>query len=347
MAKIISTIGRTLSKNVRVLQTTSSNPFFNLSYEELMYRKHPCDATTLYLWRNSPNVVIGRHQNPYKECNLTNMQKDNVELVRRKSGGGTVYQDYGNAIFSIVSPGLMDNKHNNNKILLSALKTIGINAEATGRNDITVDGKKISGSAFRLERDLFLHHGTMLLNLNFQNLKKYVTPNKAKMESKGVSSVEARVSNVSDIVGRDVTYEEWCDALKKSFTDNYGVAIPTEYIKESDYKNNSELNNIMNERTSKDWRYGNNCDFKYKMETRFTWGTIDVNIEAEKGKITQIKIYSDCLNPAMIEDIQSTLLGVEFKHDAISKTLHKLADINKPPVDEHIKEFLEWFVKNL
>src|ERR1700744_5375059 len=88
----------------RIIKTTSLNPFFNSAVEELTFRKHPTNIATLYLWRNSPNVVIGCHQNAYKECDLTKMHADNITLVRRKSGGGTVYQDFGNAIFSFISP---------------------------------------------------------------------------------------------------------------------------------------------------------------------------------------------------------------------------------------------------
>jgi lipoate-protein ligase A len=150
----------------RLLRSDSTEPFFNLAFEEWYFAAHPSSARTLLLYQNQPCVIVGRFQNPHRECDLQRMQQDGIALVRRKTGGGAVYQDAGNSVFSFMSPEKpeeADAKRVTNSILLAALQSLHIpNAEATGRNDITVaGGLKVSGAAFQrdLKRQLLLHHG--------------------------------------------------------------------------------------------------------------------------------------------------------------------------------------------
>jgi lipoate-protein ligase A len=166
--------------------------------------EHPdIKSSTLFLWRNRPCIVIGRWQNPWKECDHSKMQGKEVKLARRRSGGGAVYQDLGNTCFTFIHPipeggFAMDTKEINNKILLKALKNLGITAEVSGRNDILVDGFKVSGSAYKANLGMkrSLHHGTMLVDVNLDDLKTYLNPDKPKLESKGVDSVIKRVANL-------------------------------------------------------------------------------------------------------------------------------------------------------
>jgi len=150
-----------------------------------------------------------------------------VTLARRKSGGGCVYQDFGNSVFSFINPiedfGSQDFKTLNNEVLINAMEELGVEGEASGRNDLTVYGKKVSGSAYKLKLGKkdgsgkrSLHHGTMLLDLELGALAKYLNPNKKKLESKGVTSVVSRVMNLREAVP-DITHESWNAALERAF----------------------------------------------------------------------------------------------------------------------------------
>ena len=136
--------------------------------------------------------MIGKHQNPWKECRVEEMKKDGILLSRRKTGGGAVYQDLGNTCFSFFNPdssqGKIDFKALNNALLIEAFRNLGVTTEASGRNDLTVDGKKISGSAYRLNLGgkegrgrKTLHHGTVLFSVDTNALQKYLNPNKKKL----------------------------------------------------------------------------------------------------------------------------------------------------------------------
>lgn len=212
---------------IEILHAESNNILFNLATEEYMFDHLPTRSPILFLWRNSPTIIIGKHQNPWKECRVQLLEDDGITLARRKSGGGCVYQDFGNSVFSFLNPiqdfGTQDYKTMNNDILIQSLKKFGVNAEPTGRNDICVDGRKVSGSAYKLslgKRDgsgrKSLHHGTMLLDLDLNALQKYLNPNKAKLLSKGVDSVISRVMNLKERVP-DISHEQFSSALAVAF----------------------------------------------------------------------------------------------------------------------------------
>ena len=200
---------------------------FNLATEEYIFEHVDITNPILFLWRNSPTIIIGKHQNPWKECHVQRLEEDNIVLARRKSGGGCVYQDLGNSVFSFINPiddfAKQDFKTLNNEVLLNSLKSFGVVGEASGRNDLTVDGKKVSGSAYKLKLGKkdgsgkrSLHHGTMLLDLELGALGKYLNPNKKKLESKGVSSVISRVMNLKEAVPA-ITHDSFNEALEQAF----------------------------------------------------------------------------------------------------------------------------------
>ena len=163
-------------KAIDVITAESNNILFNLATEEYIFEHCEVVNPILFLWRNTPTIIIGKHQNPWKECHVQKLDDDGVILARRKSGGGCVYQDLGNSVFSFINPvtdfAKEDFKTMNNEMLLGAIRKFGIEGEVSGRNDLQVDGKKISGSAYKLKLGRSdgsgrrsLHHGTMLLDL--------------------------------------------------------------------------------------------------------------------------------------------------------------------------------------
>ncbi|MFT6927991.1 MAG: lipoate-protein ligase A [Psychromonas sp.] len=204
----------------RILFSTSNDPWFNLAVEECIFRSMSADHRVLFLWRNANTVVIGRGQNPWKECNTAKMQQDGIKLARRQSGGGAVFHDLGNTNFTFMAGKPEYNKAVSTQIVLDALQTLGINGERNGRNDLVIkdaDGiRKFSGSAYRETSDRGFHHGTLLLNADLSQLAHYLNPDPKKLQAKGISSVRSRVANLNTI-NPDIEHEIVCKAIVQSF----------------------------------------------------------------------------------------------------------------------------------
>ncbi|MBQ4033488.1 MAG: lipoate--protein ligase, partial [Paludibacteraceae bacterium] len=203
-------------RRVLLLQNTHLQPFLNLAVEGFLLENLAPYSHALYLWQNDNTVVVGRNQNTYAEVN----PDFKGYVTRRLSGGGAVYHDVGNLNFTFVSERRAYSVENNNKIILSALQKLGFNAELSGRNDVTVEGKKISGQAFCLRKDACYHHGTILINSDVERMRSALSPSKLKLQSKGVASVVSRVGNLTDW-HPDVTVESVKAALAEAFREFY------------------------------------------------------------------------------------------------------------------------------
>lgn len=205
---------------LRLLISDSYDPWFNLAVEECIFRQMPATQRVLFLWRNADTVVIGRAQNPWKECNTRRMEEDNVRLARRSSGGGAVFHDLGNTCFTFMAGKPEYDKTISTAIVLNALNALGVDAEASGRNDLVVktpDGdRKVSGSAYRETKDRGFHHGTLLLNADLSRLANYLNPDKKKLAAKGITSVRSRVANLTELLP-GITHQQVCQAITEAF----------------------------------------------------------------------------------------------------------------------------------
>ena len=191
------------------------SPYYNLALERSLFDFVDEDTVILYLWQNSHTIVIGKNQNAYAECKVDEFIKDGGTLARRPSGGGAVYHDLGNLNFSIICKESIAKEHTYQRIVKEALSYFGIVSEFNGRNDLTVDDKKFSGNAFYVKDDVLCQHGTILINSDFKELSKYLTPDISKLERNHVKSVESRVVNLSEISDK-ITVESMKEAMIKA-----------------------------------------------------------------------------------------------------------------------------------
>lgn len=287
----------------QIIITTSTNPYLNLAKElDLLYDSKK-DEKILYLWRNEPVVVIGKHQNPYKECNFEFMKENNIKLARRPTGGGAVYQDLGNTCWSLFGPKFEPKK--TSQIIIDALKSLNINANLTGRNDIVVDNKKVSGAAFRRLSNCSIHHGTMLIDVNMHNLSKSLSVDKSKLKSKGVDSVKSRVINLKAI-SPSITHEKFCEAAINSFQknlfDNYGEKCQINHLDFAKMMEKSEVAIKFKQFGSNHWLFGNSTQDNIDFSKRFDFGLFDVLIRNQDGaKIGTV--HSDCLVNDVVEGL--------------------------------------------
>jgi lipoate-protein ligase A len=304
--------------SVKVFFAKEFDPWLNLATEDWIFNEMDADHNVLFLWRNSPTVVIGRYQNPWVECNLEAMEADGVKLARRQSGGGAVFHDLGNTNFTFMSSRETYSKERNNEIIIRALKKFNIHAEALGRNDLVVDGKKFSGSAFKLARDRAFHHGTFLINTDMTRLSQYLTPDKDKLKAKGVKSVKSRVTNLVDY-NPEITHDKLCEVLVEEFFSTYNERCEIVELTHEAIRDIPHLKAYFEKMSDWEWRFGKTPQFEYEVSNRFSWGRVSFHFDTKEGRIIHCEIYSDALVPDLIEDYISTLRDIRFdKSDILS-----------------------------
>ncbi len=310
-------------KQIRYIRSSQYNPYLNLAFEEHLFENVKEDECILYLWQNEKTVVIGRNQNPWKECKIKELEKDGGHLVRRLSGGGAVFHDLGNLNFTFLVGKQNYDLDKQLEVILLALKNLGIPAEKSGRNDITVKGRKISGNAFYFDKDRCYHHGTLLVNVDMDSLSKYLNVAREKLESKGVDSVKSRVTNLVTHK-ENLSIDHLVSALVNAFSSVYGL-VPEE-INWTDL----DEEDILSKRdrfASWDWLYGTKIPFIYNITKRFPWGEFEILINANKGKITHCRVFSDAMDVKIIGVIKEVLIDIPFSSKDIVKAIRKI-DLN-------------------
>ena len=299
-----------------IVLSSGNNPYENLSIEEALVnackeggsmREEVLKKPIMYLWINQPSVIIGRNQNIWRECRLDEMKADGVLPVRRDTGGGAVFHDFGNLLFSFVMPSSVSLDYSYG-VCIDALKTLGIESERQGRNDIIANGRKFSGSAYMNTGDISLHHGTMLIKSDLGRLARYLVPSKAKLQAKGVTSVQARVINLCEM-RNDVEVQDVVDALIASYGDT-----PVQAAEVVDMAN---VQKAIDRRMSWDFLYGSTPPFDVQLEERLSCGEVQLHLSLEKGHIKTLKIYTDALDATLATRLEGALMGVQFEGAAL------------------------------
>ncbi len=267
----------------------------------------------LLFYINNPSIIIGKHQNTIEEINTPYVKENNITVVRRISGGGAVYHDEGNLNFSFMTQYSHDSIHNFKKFtepVIEYLNDLGINAELNGRNDITVDGKKISGNAqFSNTRSMF-SHGTLLFDSKLENVVDALNVKQEKIESKGIKSIKSRVANIKELLGNDMTIEDFREGLLCKIY-NSSDEIQRYKLTDEEWEGIEKLSN--EKYRNWDWNYGRSPEFNIQKEKRFDFGKIDARISVNKGLIESIKFYGDFLTFGELGDIEEKFKNVKYE----------------------------------
>lgn len=334
---------------IRVMISETFDPWFNIATEDWIFRDMDPTTKILFLWRNDQTVVIGRFQNPWRECNTKKMEEDGIILARRQSGGGAVFHDLGNTNFTFLSSKESFDKSVNNKIITNAINSFGVDTYPSGRNDIlvkTLDGdKKISGSAFKETKDRSFHHGTLLINADMTKLGMYLNPDIKKLESKGIASVRARVANLKDLVP-DITHEKLCERIVKEFFNHYQTECKIEILEHDYLKTIPHLKEHFLKMSDWNWCFGEAPQFTHQMSERFPWGLMEVHLNVEKAFVEKTQIYSDSLHPEMIEHLMASLIKIPYTKEAFSQAI-KAVSSELPMIADYLDEFEKWIVKEI
>lgn len=304
-----------------IYSAPTGDGWLNLARDGYFLENNKKGDVILYFYVNKNAVIIGRNQNAWKECSIANMDADGVQLVRRHSGGGAVFHDNGNLNFSFIT----DEKHydlnRQMRVILNAVSKLGLKAELSGRNDITVDGKKFSGNAFSLAKGNRSHHGTILVNADLAKLSNYLCVSKEKMRSKGIDSVRARVCNLCEL-SSGLTVEAMRRLVIESFIEEYGAA--SEYV--FDGMALAEVEERRERLASWEWRFGKTPQFDFETDKRFSFGDTQIYFNLRDGVIRETKVYSDCLDTELTTEIENALTGVHFRKEEIKAALSKMKD---------------------
>ena len=336
-------------KKLKVFLADSVNPHLNLATEEWIFHNLDPSQQILFLWRNDNTVVIGRNQNPWSECNLAQMKKDDVILARRTTGGGAVFQDLGNTNFTFLSPREEYKRENNLQILFDALKKFDIQGEASGRNDLMIpfaDGfRKFSGSAYREKKDRAFHHGTLLLHANLTRLGNYLTPNPKKLQAKGKESVRARVANLQEVQG-SIHHDILVPALIESFEKFYGSKADVEPLNLESLQKIPDLKAQYDLLSSWEWLYGSTLQFSHKMDEYVSLGFFDFQFQVEEGLIQDLQIFTDCLFPTLIDDLTQGLRGKAYQVQTIRELTRSLTQ-KYADISDGILELESWLCSQI
>ncbi|TNV18922.1 lipoate--protein ligase LplA [Buttiauxella sp. B2] len=334
---------------LRLLISDSYDPWFNLAVEECIFRQMPATQRVLFLWRNADTVVIGRAQNPWKECNTRRMEEDNVRLARRSSGGGAVFHDLGNTCFTFMAGKPEYDKSVSTEIVVNALNSLGIDAKISGRNDLevaTAEGvRKVSGSAYKETMDRGFHHGTLLLNADLSRLANYLNPDEKKLQAKGITSVRGRVANLGDLLP-GLTHEQICNAVCESFFAYYGERAEAEHISPDALPDLPGFAETFARQSSWEWNFGQAPAFSHLLERRFTWGGVELHFDVEKGHITRTQIFTDSLNPAPLEALATRLQGSVYRSDILQQQCETLI-VDFPEQEMELRELSAWIAQTV
>lgn len=334
---------------LRLLISDSHDPWFNLAVEECIFRQMPATQRVLFLWRNADTVVIGRAQNPWKECNTRRMEEDNVRLARRSSGGGAVFHDLGNTCFTFMAGKPEYDKSVSTAIVVNALNSLGISATASGRNDLEVltpeGARKVSGSAYKETADRGFHHGTLLLNADLSRLENYLNPDPKKLLAKGITSVRGRVTNLSELLP-GLTYEAIFAAVRNAFFNYYGERVEAEHISPDALPALPGFAETFARQSSWEWNFGQAPTFSHLLDERFTWGGVELHFDVEKGHITRTQIFTDSLNPAPLEALAARLQGCLYRGDRLQQQCDTLI-VDFPAQEMELRELSAWIAQTV
>ncbi|KAG0149926.1 hypothetical protein CROQUDRAFT_683740 [Cronartium quercuum f. sp. fusiforme G11] len=260
----------------------------------------------LLIYRNSKSVIIGRNQNPWTEAKVENLRKHDVPLIRRWSGGGTVYHDEGNTNYSIMIPRGMFDRKATGELVVRALRSIGLpNIRLNQRHDICLGLDKVSGSAYKLTRERAYHHGTMLINSDLTSLHELLHPSQAGIVSKATDSVRSPVTNLRSVTPA-LTHSAFAEALAQAFLETYHNNSPDpspHLVVRDQFEGQSVIEEGMKELQSWEWTFGQTPEFSHMLSA------LGIRIHVRHGKINAVDVPD---SPSHEHRLQAALVGMRY-----------------------------------
>lgn len=340
-----------------ICRGSGNDPYVNLALEEALLHRVGEGELILYLWQNERTVVIGKNQNPWKECKTALLEEEGGHLARRLSGGGAVYHDLGNLNFTFLMSAADYDLPRQLSVLELACRSLGIPAERSGRNDLLAGGRKFSGNAFYSHAGKAYHHGTLMVDVDLEMVQHYLSPSRAKLAAKGVESVRSRVVNLREFVPA-LSIERLENALIDALVEVYDVAraicppdeapgarqqaaakafslrgrcpsahigvdevVPFELLSPNEF----DLCSLTAKYASDAWLYGPKLPFTLSVEDRFPWGGVELQLQVKSGVIQAAKVYTDAMDDTVAPRLESVLTHCAYRKEALRSALASLS----------------------
>lgn len=306
---------------MRYLQSPSTDPYFNLALEQHLFDTVGQTEAIFMFWQNDNTIVVGRHQNTVAEVNADFVRERNVKVVRRLSGGGAVYHDLGNLNFTFIAggeEGMALDLRLFCRPVAQALGELGVAAEISGRNDMTINGQKFSGNAQYKKQGRVMHHGTILFDSDLGLVGQALTVAPDKLASKGVKSVRARVTNVRPHLPKDTTLEEFKAALLRSL---FGTENPPRY--DMTAEDLAAVETLRRGRYATwDWNYAASPGYDLHKERRIEGvGRLELYLRVEGGCLAGLKVFGDFFGEGETDEFSAALRGCPLEEGALRKAL--------------------------
>lgn len=313
-----------MEKTVQYLETHSQNPYYNLAFEEYVLC-HRTQGDYLLLWQNDNTIVVGQNQNTEAEINRAFVEQHHINVVRRSTGGGAVYHDLGNLNYSFITDvgddGISIRRFT--EPVVAALRSLGLNAEASGRNDILVEGRKVSGTAQRRHGGRILHHGTLLFDANPGMVAGALNVDPEKFRSKSTKSVRSRIGNIRDFLPNDMELPAFWAYLKDALS---GGGLTPSALSAGEL---AEVDRLKREKYDTwEWNYGRSPKFDVRCKRYWDGGCLEANVSIANGVITDVRFFGDFLSVCGLEELVERLKGVTFRPEDVRAVL------NDSPVGE-------------
>jgi len=307
---------------IRYVETNSTDAAFNFACEAYCMKKFK-DDKTMMIWQADNCVMIGRYQAAQSEINAAAVKKIGADVIRRATGGGTIYTDLGTLLYTFIMPAGDDESIDFSTVcrpIVSSLNKMGINAELKGRNDILIDGKKISGNAQAISGNVLCSHGSLLYDANLDLLNELLVVDEAKIKSKGISSIRSRVTNIIEHIPVKCSTREFWKKLKEALLEDGNA---TEYVLAGE--DIEEIEKIKNEKFGTwEWNAGHAPEFNYFNEKRFPKGKVSVSLDINSGVVGHCRINGDFLGLMPIEPIESIIKGTPYRYEEMKSKLSNI-----------------------
>lgn len=302
------------------IENTCNDPTYNLAFEEYAFKHIDTDEPILLLWQNGPSVIIGRYQNTIEEINYEYIREKGIHVVRRNTGGGAVYHDLGNLNYSFIIPGV-ESKVDFGTFtvpVVKALRSQGIDAEQTGRNDILADGKKFSGNAQQFSGGKLLHHGTLMFDVQMDAVSSALRVKAGKFRSKATKSVRSRVTNLKPLFeaarpGIDMTTADFKALLLDWFRREYRLREM-----ELTEQQLSEIRALQEEKyRTEEWNFGRSPKADIVRGDFFRCGQVEFHFFIEHHKISRVRISGDFFSSRDIEEFEQRFVGADYSRESL------------------------------
>ncbi len=309
-----------------IIRRPQTNPYFNLAAEEYFLRNSREDV--LMLWQSEPSVVVGKHQNVMAEVNMDFVRENNIPVIRRISGGGTVYHDMGNINLTQISVSRRTDQLINfrkfTRPVIAFLKQFELEASFEGKNNLTINSKKFSGNSAHVFKNRVLHHGTFLYQTDLGRLEKVIHPDNNHITDKSIKSIRATVRNISDYMENPVATKDFMQRLELFLNDYYHISTTVDLSPEEQ----QAIEKLVEEKyTHWEWNMGYSPKYSIRQEQDTEYGKFLVTLEVKEGKIAGIQLI---LGGKLLEKTAQKLLGQ--KHDKIQ--------LRKILADNHFSEVI-------